>query len=170
MGIDRDFYHFASGIDSACLGAAIGANEITGPLDLVVTDIASFDRLGPAMLGYLEAADAARQQGLRRGHYNRRQIDQSNSCLVVDRPRIGFARAAAIMAKPLEDSYQTTGISPSAIIAAGAKIHPAATIMAGLTSALTVLSVRAQSWPIGAYWGAMPDWGYGCSIFCDSWR
>ena len=25
MGIDRDFYHFASGIDAAQLGAAIGA-------------------------------------------------------------------------------------------------------------------------------------------------
>ncbi|MEK9718785.1 MAG: UDP-3-O-(3-hydroxymyristoyl)glucosamine N-acyltransferase [Candidatus Puniceispirillum sp.] len=136
MGIDRDFYHFASGIDAAQLGAAIGANEITGPSDLVVTDIASFDGLGPAMLGYQGDADAARQARVTSAVIittaaGAAVFDKSNSCLVVDSPRIGFARAAAIVAKPREDSLQTTGISPTAIIAAGAKIHPAATIMAG---------------------------------------
>lgn len=136
MGIDRDFYHFASGIDAAQLGAAIGANEITGPSDLVVTDIASFDGLGPAMLGYQGDADAARQARVTGAVIittaaGATVFDKSNSCLVVDSPRIGFARAAAIVAKPREDGLQTTGISPTAIIAAGAKIHPAATIMAG---------------------------------------
>ena len=136
MGIDRDFYHFASGIDAAHLGAAIGANEIIGPSDLVVADIVSFDGLGPAMLGYQGDADAARQAGVKGAVIITTAacaavFDRSNGCLVVDNPRIGFARAVAIVARPREDDEQTTGISSTAMIAAGAKIHPSATIMAG---------------------------------------
>ena len=64
MGIDRDFYHFASGIDAAQLGAAIGANEIIGPSDIVVADIAPFDCLEPAMLGYQSNTDAVQLGGV----------------------------------------------------------------------------------------------------------
>ena len=136
MGIDRDFYHFASGIDAAQLGAAIGANEIIGPSDIVVADIAPFDCLEPFMLGYQSNTDAVQLGGVTGAVIITTPaiaelFDRSNSCLVVDSPRMGFARAAALVAKPREDSLQTTGISSTAIIAGGAKIHPAATIMAG---------------------------------------
>jgi UDP-3-O-[3-hydroxymyristoyl] glucosamine N-acyltransferase len=136
MGIDRDFYHFADGIDAAQLGAAIGADQISGPSDLVIADIASFDGLGPAMLGYQGDADAARQAAVTGAVIITTAacaalLDRSNACVVVDNPRIGFARAAAILATTREDALQITGISPSAVIDAGAKIHPAATIMAG---------------------------------------
>jgi UDP-3-O-[3-hydroxymyristoyl] glucosamine N-acyltransferase len=103
--------------------------ELRGDGERLLRDVASLDRAGPDQLGFVvsdkhvEAARKSAAGALIVPPAVAEQLDRS--MLVVDRPHVAFARAAALFHP---EPALRPGIHPSAVIADGARVDPGAEI------------------------------------------
>ena len=134
MSINAAFYQIAEGVTAADLANAIGAAQLHGPAQTVITDVTAFDAATTSALIYQSSPDAAKTLKTKPVIVITNDaclpvIDRGNSCLIVPSPRIGFARALSHLILPSPLNFDSAGISPLATISGGARIHPSATIM-----------------------------------------
>ena len=113
------------------LAAFLGARLLGNP-DREITGVASLSAAGAADLSfvedekYLDRAAACRAAALLAGDFAANGVPGLRSTLlIVDAPRLAFARASAFIA---ESQRRSTGIHAAAVIDADARIHPSASI------------------------------------------
>ena len=134
MSINTAFYQIAKNVTAANLAKIIGATDLCGPDQIVISDIEPFDTAKPFSLIYQSDPDLAKTLAVESAILITNEaclpfIDRANCCLVVASPRIGFAHALAHLASVAPVDHGTAGIAPTAKIADTTVIHPSATIM-----------------------------------------
>ena len=134
MSIHTAFYHIAEDVTAANLAKIIGATGLSGPDQIVISDIEPFDAAKPFSLIYQSDPDLAKTLAVESAVVITNEaclplIDPANCCLIVASPRIGFAHALAHLITMAPVDHGTAGIAPLAQIASTASIHPSATIM-----------------------------------------
>jgi UDP-3-O-[3-hydroxymyristoyl] glucosamine N-acyltransferase len=134
MSINTAFYQIAKNVTAANLAKIIGATDLCGPDQIVISDIEPFDAAKPFSLIYQSNPDLAKTLAVESAVVITNEaclpfIDQANCCLVVASPRIGFAHALAHLVSVAPVDHGTAGIAPTAKIADTTVIHPSATIM-----------------------------------------
>ena len=134
MSINTAFYQIAEDVTAADLARIIGATDLCGPDQIVISDIEPFDAAKPFSLIYQSDPDLAKTLAVESTVVITNEaclplIDPANCCLVVASPRIGFAHALAHLVSVAPVNHGTAGIAPTAKIADTTVIHPSATIM-----------------------------------------
>ena len=134
MSINTAFYQIAEDVTAADLARIIGATDLCGPDQIVISDIEPFDAAKPFSLIYQSDPNLAKTLAVESAVVITNEaclpfIDQANCCLVVASPRIGFAHALAHLVSVAPVDHGTAGIAPTAKIADTTVIHPSATIM-----------------------------------------
>ncbi len=138
MTINRNFYQINDSITAQDLAKSLGTTLLSGPTDIKINDIAAFDQAAPGSLSF-QASPGAFDNYAPAGAIIITNaacaslVDGSNACLIVDHPRLGFAKALNFLLGDHFDKNTTDkgGVSASATIAASANIHPSATVMSG---------------------------------------
>ena len=134
MTINPSFYKILDGVTANDLAMEIGAELVAGPRNNVIKDIVSFDEIVPSSLVFQNVSKKLLGVEVENAIIITDKVgvafvNKANSCLMVDLPRIGFARALEyLVKKPYSDHHQVSK-SAQSIIAKGAIIHPSATIM-----------------------------------------
>ena len=122
------------GVTANVLAIEIGAKLVKGPKNNVIKDIVSFDRIAPSALVFQSVSKMLVGLDVENAIIITDKagvafVNKLNSCLMVDVPRIGFARALEYLVKrPCFDHNQVnelTGLETSK----DAVIHSSATIM-----------------------------------------
>ena len=134
MSINTAFYQIAEDVTAADLARIIGATDLCGPDQIVISDIEPFDAAKPFSLIYQSDPNLAKTLAVESAVVITNEaclpfIDRANCCLVVASPRIGFAHALAHLVSVAPVDHGTAGIAPTAKIADTTVIHPSATIM-----------------------------------------
>jgi UDP-3-O-[3-hydroxymyristoyl] glucosamine N-acyltransferase len=134
MSINTAFYQIAKDVTAADLAKIIGATDLCGPDQIVISDIEAFDAAKPFSLIYQSDPDLAKTLAVESAIVITNEaclpfIDRANCCLVVASPRIGFAHALAHLVSAAPIDHGTAGVVPLAKVADTAIIHPSATIM-----------------------------------------
>jgi UDP-3-O-[3-hydroxymyristoyl] glucosamine N-acyltransferase len=134
MSINTAFYQIAKNVKAANLAKIIGATDICGPDQVVISDIEPFATAKPFSLIYQSNPDLAKTLAVESAIVITNEaclpfIDRANCCLVVASPRVGFAHALAHLVSAAPGDHGTSGIAPTAKIADTSIIHPSATIM-----------------------------------------
>ena len=134
MSINTAFYQIAEDVTAADLARIIGATDLCGPDQIVISDIEPFDAAKPFSLIYQSDPNLAKTLAVESAVVIANEaclpfIDRANCCLVVASPRIGFAHALAHLVSVAPVDHGTAGIAPTAKIADTIVIHPSATIM-----------------------------------------
>ena len=134
MSINTAFYQIAEDVTAADLARIIGATDLFGPDQIVISDIEPFDAAKPFSLIYQSDPNLAKTLAVESAVVITNEaclpfIDRANCCLVVASPRIGFAHALAHLVSVAPVDHGTAGIAPTAKIADTIVIHPSATIM-----------------------------------------
>ncbi|MDC1037133.1 UDP-3-O-(3-hydroxymyristoyl)glucosamine N-acyltransferase [Alphaproteobacteria bacterium] len=134
MSINTAFYQIAEDVTAADLARIIGATDLCGPDQIVISDIEPFDAAKPFSLIYQSDPNLAKTLAVESAVVITNEaclpfIDRANCCLVVASPRIGFAHALAHLVSVAPVDHDTAGIAPTAKIADTIVIHPSATIM-----------------------------------------
>ena len=134
MSINTAFYQLAKNVTAANLAKIIGATDLCGPDQIVISDIEPFDTAKPFSLIYQSDPDLAKTLAVESAILITNEaclpfIDRANCCLVVASPRVGFAHALAHLVSAAPVDHRTAGIAPTAKIANTSIIHPSATIM-----------------------------------------
>jgi len=134
MPINTAFYQIAEDVTAADLARIIGATDLCGPDQIVISDIEPFDAAKPFSLIYQSDPNLAKTLAVESAVVITNEaclpfIDRANCCLVVASPRIGFAHALAHLVSVAPVDHGTAGIAPTAKIADTIVIHPSATIM-----------------------------------------
>ena len=134
MSINTAFYQIAEDVTAADLARIIGATDLCGPDQIVISDIEPFDAAKPFSLIYQSDPNLAKTLAVESAVVITNEaclpfIDRANCCLVVASPRIGFAHALAHLVSVAPVDHGTAGIAPTAKIADTIVIHPSATIM-----------------------------------------
>ena len=134
MSINTAFYQIAKNETAANLAKIIGATDLCGPDQIVISDIEPFDTAKPFSLIYQSDPDLAKTLAVESAVLITNEaclpfIDRANCCLVVASPRVGFAHALAHLVSAAPVDHRTAGIAPTAKIADTSIIHPSATIM-----------------------------------------
>ena len=134
MSINTAFYQIAKNVTAANLAKIIGATDLCGPDQIVISDIEPFDTAKPFSLIYQSDPDLAKTLAVESAVLITNEaclpfIDRANCCLVVASPRVGFAHALAHLVSAAPVDHRTAGIAPTAKIADTSIIHPSATIM-----------------------------------------
>ena len=134
MSINTAFYQIAEDVTAADLARIIGATDLCGPDQIVISDIEPFDAAKPFSLIYQSDPNLAKTLAVESAVVITNEaclpfIDRANCCLVVASPRIGFAHALAHLVSVAPVDHGTAGIAPTAKIADTTVIHSSATIM-----------------------------------------
>ena len=134
MSINTAFYQIAEDVTAADLARIIGATDLFGPDQIVISDIEPFDAAKPFSLIYQSDPNLAKTLAVESAVVITNEaclpfIDRANCCLVVASPRIGFAHALAHLVSVAPVDHGTAGIAPTAKIADTTVIHSSATIM-----------------------------------------
>ena len=134
MSINTALYQIAEDVTAADLARIIGATDLFGPDQIVISDIEPFDAAKPFSLIYQSDPNLAKTLAVESAVVITNEaclpfIDRANCCLVVASPRIGFAHALAHLVSVAPVDHGTAGIAPTAKIADTIVIHPSATIM-----------------------------------------
>ncbi len=134
MTINPAFYKILDDVTAIDLAKEIGGKLVSGPKKSVVKDIAPFDEIAPFTLVFqsnsqvllgLEVENAI----IITDKIGAEMVDRTNSCLVVDSPRIGLARALKYLIKGPQVAKAPSNSSLKPTISKDAVIHPSATIM-----------------------------------------
>ena len=117
MSINTAFYQIAEDVTAADLARIIGATDLCGPDQIVISDIEPFDAAKPFSLIYQSDPDLAKTLAVKSAVVITNQvclplIDPANCCLIVASPRIGFAHALAHLVTAAPVYHGTTGVSP----------------------------------------------------------
>jgi UDP-3-O-[3-hydroxymyristoyl] glucosamine N-acyltransferase len=134
MSINTVFYQIAKDVTAADLAKIIGATDLCGPDQIVISDIEPFDGAKPFSLIYQSDPDLVKTLAVESAIVITNEaclplINPANCCLIVASPRIGFAYALAHLVTAAPVDHGTAGIAPLAKIADTAIIHPSVTIM-----------------------------------------
>lgn len=134
MSINTAFYQIAKNVTAANLAKIIGATDLCGPDQIVISDIEPFDAAKPFSLIYQSDPDLVKTLAVESAIVITNEaclpfIDRANCCLVVASPRVGYAHALAHLVSAAPVDHGTAGIAPTAKIADTAIIRPSATIM-----------------------------------------
>ena len=134
MSINTAFYQIAKDVTAANLAKIIGATDLCGPDQIVISDIEPFDAAKPFSLIFQSDPDLAKTLAVESAIVITNEaclpfIDRANCCLVVASPRIGFAHALAHLVSAAPVEHGTAGIASTAKISDTAIIHPSAIIM-----------------------------------------
>jgi len=134
MSINTAFNQITKDVTAADLAKIIGATDLCGPDQIVISDIEPFDVAKPFSLIYQSDPDLAKTLAVESAIVITNEaclpfIDRANCCLVVAAPRIGFAHALAHLVSAAPVDHGTAGIASLTKIADTAIIHPSATIL-----------------------------------------
>ena len=134
MSINTAFYQIAKDVTATDLAKIIGATDLCGPDQIVISDIEPFDAAKPFSLIYQSDPDLAKTLAVESAIVITNEtclplIDPVNCCLIVASPRIGFAHALTHLVTMAPVDHDTAGIALTAKIASTASIHPSAIIM-----------------------------------------
>ena len=134
MSINTEFYQIAKNVTAANLAKIIGATDLCGPDQIVISDIEPFDTAKPFSLIYQSDPDLAKTLAVESAIVITNEaclpfIDRANCCLVVASPRVGFAHALAHLVSAAPVDHGTAGVVPTVKIADTTIIHPSVTIM-----------------------------------------
>ncbi|MDC1383365.1 UDP-3-O-(3-hydroxymyristoyl)glucosamine N-acyltransferase [Candidatus Puniceispirillum sp.] len=134
MTINPAFYKIVDGVTANDLAIEIGAKLVKGPKNNVIKDIVSFDKIASAALVFQSVSKMLLGLDVENAiiitdKTGAACVNRLNSCLMVDVPRIGFARALEYLVQRPNFDYNQLSLTPPTAIAKDAVIHPSATIM-----------------------------------------
>lgn len=138
MAINPEFYKIVAGVTAGDLASVINADLASGPKKNVIKDIVPFEAIAPwnlvfqsdpHLLAELEVENAI----IITDKAGAAMVGRQNSCLIVDAPRIGFARALEYLIRRPQFGEKPINVPLNSTIAKDAKVHPSATIMENVT-------------------------------------
>ena len=134
MFINPAFYKIADDVTANDLAVEISAELVSGPKKNIIKDIVSFDAIAPSALVFQSDSRMLAELSVESAiiitdKAGAAMVDRSNSCLVVDVPRIGFARALNYLVTKPQPKNNFIGGSSGSVIAESAVVHPSANIM-----------------------------------------
>ena len=153
MSVNKAFYQIAKDVTANDLAQLIGAKVLGGDSTSVektiIKDIVSFSAAAPSTLVFqsdtkLLASHKVQGAIIITNEIGAAEFGRKNICLIVQSPRLGFARALSFLISKPDFGPCSSGISPHALVSPDAVIHPSATIMAGVSiGAGTVIEAGA---------------------------
>ncbi len=137
MAVSKEFYKLAEGVTATELAKIIDADAIVGPADTVIETILPFSNVVAGALAFQSNAGLARDSSINGAilivtRESVEFLEKTNSCLVVESPRVSFAVALEAMVKTFPDNINQSGVSADAKVSDGVRIHPSATVMEGV--------------------------------------
>ena len=134
MTINPAFYKILDGVTANDLAVEIGAKLVKGPKNNVIKDIVSFDEIASSALVFQSVSNMLVGLDVENAIIITDKagvafVNELNSCLMVDVPRIGFARALEYLVKRPFFDYNQVNELPRLAASKDAVIHPSATIM-----------------------------------------
>jgi UDP-3-O-[3-hydroxymyristoyl] glucosamine N-acyltransferase len=137
--------------------------ELQGDGNVALNSVASLKNAGPNDLTYAEEKFESEVQNSRAGCVIVRSGQfASKNIIVVKNPKLGFARAAALILSEGEDDV---GIHPSATVAPDARIGDRAKIGAGVVIEAGVVIGNSTIVDAGSYIGKGSIVGSNCTIY-----
>ena len=138
MSVNPEFYKLMENVTAIDLAREISATLVSGPKENIIKDIAPYNRIAPSTLVFQSESEKIGNLVVEKAiiitdKVGMELVSKFNSCIVVDSPRVGFAKALKYLIRTPEFNQKTAGASNQSIIASDAKVHPSAVLMSNVS-------------------------------------